>query len=653
MNRRSKCKQENQNSIQTILNQDGIFNQRSSTSCIILRCIRYPMISRRNSLDMEHLRLESKSKDGFECESFSDSTAEARSSSRSSSDASADEVKSKDRSSQPALGWPIRKTHAPKCLTSDESDPEGKSATEDSKLVKMGSKISEKEMMERFAKLLLGEDMSGSGKGVCTALAISNAITNLYATVFGQLWRLEPLPSEKKLMWRKEMQWLLSVSDHIVELIPSWQTLPDGNKLEVMACKPRSDLCINLPALRKLDNLLLEILDSFTNTEFWYVDQGVVGEEANDGSGSFRKNDRLGEKWWLPLPRVLAEGLTEETRKKLLHKRESASQIFKAAMSINSIALSEMDVPETYLETLPKNGKSCLGDLIYRYITSEQFSSDCLLDCLDLSNEHLALEIANRVEATIHVWRRRTQPKSIVNANRSASKSSWEMVKDFMVDGDKRCMLAERAESLLLSLKQRFPCLTQTTLDASKILCNKDVGKSVLEGYSRVLEGLAFNVVSRIDDLLYVDELTKQVDNPSPKLGSIARKKPAPPIAVPSLGSTPYRTAYTTPSKSPLPLISPARRGGEKTPFLCGTGNANKPPRRGLGVKRVLSNYLGGDSKSKNIANSLLQGPVLIPNRNSESSSVSRVSTDEDSENQKQPPLPVLPNGSQSQHMDR
>ena len=34
-------------------------------------------------------------------------------------------------------------------------------------------------MKERFTKLLLGEDMSGSGKGVCTALAISNAITNL------------------------------------------------------------------------------------------------------------------------------------------------------------------------------------------------------------------------------------------------------------------------------------------------------------------------------------------------------------------------------------------------------------------------------------------------------------------------------------------
>lgn len=34
-------------------------------------------------------------------------------------------------------------------------------------------------MKERFAKLLLGEDMSGCGKGVSTALAISNAITNL------------------------------------------------------------------------------------------------------------------------------------------------------------------------------------------------------------------------------------------------------------------------------------------------------------------------------------------------------------------------------------------------------------------------------------------------------------------------------------------
>lgn len=34
-------------------------------------------------------------------------------------------------------------------------------------------------MKERFAKLLLGEDMSGGGIGVSSALALSNAITNL------------------------------------------------------------------------------------------------------------------------------------------------------------------------------------------------------------------------------------------------------------------------------------------------------------------------------------------------------------------------------------------------------------------------------------------------------------------------------------------
>lgn len=43
-----------------------------------------------------------------------------------------------------------------------------------------GKSDSDMELMkERFAKLLLGEDMSGGGKGASSALALSNAITNL------------------------------------------------------------------------------------------------------------------------------------------------------------------------------------------------------------------------------------------------------------------------------------------------------------------------------------------------------------------------------------------------------------------------------------------------------------------------------------------
>ncbi|XVF76717.1 hypothetical protein PTKIN_Ptkin13bG0288900 [Pterospermum kingtungense] len=380
-----------------------------------------------------------------------------------------------DSNSPHSLGWPLVENAEPEDYTRHNWREEGKKTPlTDRKLEKQRSTISEIELMkERFAKLLLGEDMSGCGNGVCTALAISNAITNLCATLFGQIWRLEPLPPEKKAMWRREMEWFLSVSDQIVELIPSWQTFPDGSKLEVMTCRPRSDLYVNLPALRKLDNMLLEILDSFVDTEFWYVDQGILPTEA-DGSTPFRKAlQRQEEKWWLPVPRVPPGGLHESSRKQLQHKRDCTNQILKAALAINSITLADMEVPESYLESLPKNGRASLGDLIYRYISSDLFTPECLLDCLDLSSEHQAIEIANRVEASIYLWRKKTNSKPVNNTARSTSKSSWDLVKDLMVDADKREILADRAESLLLCLKQRFPGLPQTTLDMSKIQFNK------------------------------------------------------------------------------------------------------------------------------------------------------------------------------------
>ncbi|KAL9365285.1 hypothetical protein Peur_043158 [Populus x canadensis] len=557
-----------------------------------------------------------------ESELLTESGTESRESSSSSSESSSTEGVKPGCASPSPLGWPIRKAGECKSLVSSgNGSKEKKAHLEDSKFKKLGSKLSEIDMMkERFAKLLLGEDMSGSGKGVCTALAISNAITNLCGTIYGQLWRLEPLPEEKKSMWRREMELLLCVGDHIVELIPSWQTFPDGSKLEVMTCRPRSDLFINLPALRKLDNMLLEVLDSFVDTEFWYVDQGIVAPDG-DGSASFRKTmQRQEEKWWLPVPRVPAGGLSDDTRKQLNHTRECTNQILKAAMAINSVALAEMDVPDSYLEALPKNGRACLGDLVYRYITSDQFSAECLLDCLDLSSEHVALEIANRVESSIYVWRRRAHSKPPPNPNRSTTKSSWEMVKDLMVDGDKRELLAERAESLLLSLKHRFPNLTQTALDTSKIQFNKDVGKSILESYSRVLESLAFNIVARIDDLVYVDDLTKRTDNLSSvsTVAVISHRKVSNPFSVPVSG-TPYKTTFSTPSFSPVPLISPAR--GERTPFLhittSSNSNNNKPPRRGFGVKRVLTNYLAVDSKPKICGNTNVDSkPKICGNTN-------------------------------------
>ncbi|XP_076954701.1 rop guanine nucleotide exchange factor 7-like [Bidens hawaiensis] len=532
--------------------------------------------------------------DGFEFESFDSRTRSLNSRSSATS--------SKESCSSPvSFGWPIKKDQVmSKC--GDINEDKLKSGTGfdgELKIKKTGMQVSEMEMMkERFSKLLLGEDMSGSGKGVCTALAISNAITNLCATAFGQLWRLEPLPSEKKQMWQKEMECLLCVSDYIVEFKPSWQTLADGSKLEIMTCRPRSDIYVNLPALKKLDNMLLGILDSFTNTEFWYVDKGITTPEP-DGLTSFNKSSqRQQDKWWLPVPRVPAGGLDENARKRLNHKRESANQILKAAMAINSVSLAEMEVPESYLESLPKNGKACLGDVIYQYITSEQFSAECLLDCLDLSSEHVALEIANRVEAAIYMWRKKPPP----------AKTSWDMVKDLMADAHRRDLLANRAESLLVCLKHRFPCLTQISLDTTKIQCNKDVGKAILESYSRVLESLAFNIVARIDDLLYVDDLSKQSETKALRVSTTSHKW----VSVSTASGSPYRPSFGTPKFSPGPLVSPSPAKGDRTPFLTSNGNSNKTS-RGCGVRRALTSYLGGETRVKS-----LEGPGCLSTRNAD-----------------------------------
>lgn len=378
------------------------------------------------------------------------------------------------------------------------------------------TELSEVELMkERFAKLLLGEDMSGGGKGVCTAFAISNAITNLAATVFGELWKLVSLAPQKKLMWSREMAWFLSVSDSIVELVPSVQEFPGGGTFEVMVTQPRSDLYVNLPALKKLDAMLIGMLDAFSGCEFYYVDRGILVADGEDveaypcSPSSHRPSIRLEEKWWLPFPKVPPKGLSEETRKRLRQCRECTNQIFKAAQAINASTLSEMEVPKDYLEGLPRSGKASLGEILHRYITADQFSPECLLDYLDFSSEYTTLEIANRIEAAMHVWRQKCEKKKL---NRSKSgKSSWGgTVKGLVGLVERYQLLSQRAEILLRNLKLNSPNLPQTALDVNKIQYNRDVGHSILESYSRVLESLAFNLMARIEDLLYVDHATRR-----------------------------------------------------------------------------------------------------------------------------------------------
>ncbi|KAL6559895.1 hypothetical protein OROGR_005012 [Orobanche gracilis] len=353
-------------------------------------------------------------------------------------------------------------------------------------------------MKEKFAKLLLGEDMSGGGKGVSSALALSNAITNLAASAFGEQKRLEPMAAETKARWRKEIDWLLSVTDYIVEFVPSKQTSKDGVSMEIMATRQRNDLHMNIPALRKLDLMLLECLDNFKGqTEFYYTSKD--DEDSKDG-----KNKREENKWWIPVPKVPPNGLSEVTRKWLQYQKDSVSQILKAAMAINAQVLAEMEIPENYIESLPKvmgstpvggqkletaslplgrgktayyptptpsdptnagyteyNGRASLGDSIYKSITDDFFDPDYLFSTLDLSTEHKILDLKNRIEASVVIWKRKMHAKDI--------KSSWGSAVRF----EKRELFEDRAETFLLILKHRFPGLPQSELDISKIQYNK------------------------------------------------------------------------------------------------------------------------------------------------------------------------------------
>lgn len=107
---------------------------------------------------------------------------------------------------------------------------------------------------------------------------------------------------------------------------------------------------------------------------------------------------------------------------------------------------------------------------------------------------------------------------------------------------------------------------------------SQDVGKSILESYSRVLETLAFNITARIDDLLSIDKLTPlTVTTPALQATEL-------PYSV-SLSSTPKGVPPTTPFLSPTLLLSPSK--SEITPFL------NKLQRHGTSrAKRVLASYL-------------------------------------------------------------
>jgi len=108
-----------------------------------------------------------------------------------------------------------------------------------------------------------------------------------------------------------------------------------------------------------------------------------------------------------------------------------------------------------------QNGRASLGDALYRIITDVEFDPDDFLSTVDLTSEHKILDLKDRIEASVIIWNRKVHNKD--------GKSAWGSA----VSQEKREQFEERAQTLLLIIKHRFPGIPQSTLDIAKIQENR------------------------------------------------------------------------------------------------------------------------------------------------------------------------------------
>ncbi|CAI5483977.1 unnamed protein product [Closterium sp. Yama58-4] len=224
---------------------------------------------------------------------------------------------------------------------------------------------------------------------------------------------------------------------------------------------------------------------------------GGMGGGGGEGAGGGRQVWR-----WKMKPRVRGP-LGEALVRWLEQQMEKTSQIMKLAMTINQQVLQDMQVPDAFVQRLPKNVRAVVGDRVYAALHANPFTDDKLLSTADLSNQKAALKLACKLEAAEQIWMRQLalarEPQLSTLGGSYLSTSSRDMVR--LEES------LQRVSSCLAAIRRRWPDLPQTTLDLAKIAFNGDIGKAVLESYSRVLEGAASNIRSRIRDVLHANYL--------------------------------------------------------------------------------------------------------------------------------------------------
>jgi len=199
-----------------------------------------------------------------------------------------------------------------------------------------------------------------------------------------------------------------------------------------------------------------------------------------------------------------------------------------------------MEIPQSYMNALPFQAKRVLGDRMYQqledcpppYLTwlklyisapKSRGSSNLLTKISSKKRlqvegkeeerdgstakeveesgtardqQKLLLSLANKLETSLHIWKKKERFVRHHSEGTEAGKKRLSRL----------AQRVKRVSVILTQLQEMSPPLRHTDLAILKIQSNRDVGLSVLEAYSRVLESLAARVCERIEAVLFAHE---------------------------------------------------------------------------------------------------------------------------------------------------
>jgi len=314
------------------------------------------------------------------------------------------------------------------------------------------------------------------------ARALELMLTTLNVKTFGEMKRLEPLPRDAIKTWQSQLEVLLGMLEEIKE--------DQGNGYRL-----RDDISRHLPNLKRCDTLVQETMASFSclKGEIDYVDNAA--KKNGSGGGD--------TKWWVKHPVVKEGGLSHKIRQTVEVAQKDMETVFKASHEVNLDVIRMMTVPQTFMDGLPKHARQIITkDLKEGLMTWGMFRIQDFMKDKKMYNKDNAKDLCSALEKVALVWESKTVVKSFLSRTLDTLDIRGERGKN-VINALRRCQNAIR------DLRREFPTMGPSDLDTAKIAKNEDIGLAGLEAYSRALESRAYRVLTRLREILEVDDEEK------------------------------------------------------------------------------------------------------------------------------------------------